>query len=115
MWTLVLLAIYGEILLLIWQGTKEVTLGRLTPGNLVLFGGTLLFVGLSVASLGDAFTRIQRVTGCAERVFKLIRDSTCDELSGSNVVEAKSEGGEIAFGMFVFVIQVSHKNALSMI
>src|SRR6185295_15458113 len=55
-----ILALFGGIVGVIWYGGTLVQSGEITPGELVTFVFYTMFIGASIAGLGDIYSQVQR-------------------------------------------------------
>ena len=68
------LAVFGGITLTIWYGAQLIGLGELEVENFVFFIMITLFVGGSIAGLGDMYGQLQRTIGASERIRDILRE-----------------------------------------
>ena len=74
-------ALFSGILAVIWYGVGEVAANNITIGELLSFVMITLFIGGSVAGLGDMYGNIQKGIGASERVLEIL--NTEDEIDQS--------------------------------
>lgn len=68
------LAVFGGITLTIWYGARLIGLGELEVENFIFFIMITLFVGGSIAGLGDMYGQLQRTIGASERIRDILRE-----------------------------------------
>lgn len=78
----IIFALMGGIILVLWQGAVQVQSGALTSGGLLSFLTTTMFIGGSIAGLGDLFGSLQRAIGSSERVLDILDEA--EEPSGQS-------------------------------
>jgi subfamily B ATP-binding cassette protein MsbA len=66
------LATFCGIIIVLWQGGRQVLDGGLTAGQLVSFLLYTIYIAAAVGSLANFFSAYQEAVGAAERVFDLI-------------------------------------------
>jgi ATP-binding cassette subfamily B protein len=79
-----ILALFGGIVGVIWYGGTLVQSGEITPGELVTFVFYTMFIGASIAGLGDIYSQVQRSIGASERMLEIL-----DELDENNAAKEK--------------------------
>ena len=90
--------VFGGITLTIWYGAKLIGLEELPVEDLVFFVMITLFVGGSIAGLGDLYGQLQKTVGASERVRDLLREESEFELALlGNASDAPKLRGELAF------------------
>ncbi|NOT75091.1 MAG: ATP-binding cassette domain-containing protein [Cyclobacteriaceae bacterium] len=67
-----ILALFGGIVGVIWYGGTLVQTGEITPGELVTFVFYTMFIGASIAGLGDIYSQVQRSIGASERMLEIL-------------------------------------------
>ncbi|MDX2062354.1 MAG: ABC transporter transmembrane domain-containing protein [Bacteroidia bacterium] len=70
----IIFALFGAIVLVIWQGAHLVQRGELTLGDLTKFLLYTMFVGGAIGSLGEMVTQLIRTIGATERVRELLAE-----------------------------------------
>ncbi|HWA35325.1 MAG TPA: ABC transporter transmembrane domain-containing protein [Cyclobacteriaceae bacterium] len=76
-----ILALFGGIVGVIWYGGTLVQSGEITPGELVTFVFYTMFIGASIAGLGDIYSQVQRSIGASERMLEIL-----DEKDENNTI-----------------------------
>ncbi len=88
-----ILALFGGIVGVIWYGGTLVQSGEITGGELVTFVFYTMFIGASIAGLGDIYSQVQRSIGASERMLEIL-----DEKDENNAVGEKLKlKGSIAY------------------
>lgn len=91
-------AVFGGITLTIWYGARLIGLEELAVEDLVFFVMITLFVGGSIAGLGDMYGQLQKTVGASERVRDILREKVEFELPETPVHEtAPRLRGEVSF------------------
>jgi subfamily B ATP-binding cassette protein MsbA len=90
------LLLYGSLILVLWEGGREVLIGRLTPGQLIgyLFYAALLAGPLS--SFASLYGQVQSALGATERVFELL-DTQPEIVDASDALPLPPVVGHVAF------------------
>ncbi|NMB24109.1 MAG: ABC transporter ATP-binding protein [Firmicutes bacterium] len=91
-WPVAELLLVGGMLVVVWYGSREVVVGRLTPGELVGFLGYIGMVSQPVSSLTRAFGVWQQALGAADRIFELLDEEPAVQELPSPVVLGRVEG-----------------------
>jgi ABC transporter fused permease/ATP-binding protein len=68
----IIFALFGGIVLVLWYGSKLVSTGEITLGNLVSFIIYTMFIGGSIGGLGNIYTSLQRAVGASERILEIL-------------------------------------------
>ena len=68
----IIFALFGSIVLVIWQGVLLKESGEIEIGELFSFILYSVFVGASFGGTADIFSRIQKAVGATERLFDLL-------------------------------------------
>ncbi|GAB4423114.1 MAG: ABC transporter transmembrane domain-containing protein [Bacteroidia bacterium] len=68
-------AVFGGITLVIWYGASLIGQGELTVGSLLYFIMITLFIGGSIAGLGDLYGQLQKTIGASERIRAILRET----------------------------------------
>jgi len=91
----IFMAIFGAIVLVIWQGAHMINSGEISIADLISFVLYTAFIGGSVAGLGDLYGQLQKTLGASERVRELL-DEDSESVGfrvAKNMQEAQSLGG----------------------
>jgi ATP-binding cassette, subfamily B, bacterial len=68
----IILVIFGGIVAVGWYGASLVQSGDITVGVLFSFVMYTMFIGFSIAGLGDVYAQVQRSIGSSERVLEIL-------------------------------------------
>ena len=90
----IIFALFGGIVAVLWYGATLVQGGEMSIGDLLTFVMFTIFIGGSVAGLGDMYSQIQRAIGASERVLEII-DEQPEQKDLSNRTEKLN--GQIEF------------------
>jgi subfamily B ATP-binding cassette protein MsbA len=66
------LAVFGGIVVVLWQGGRQVLDGRLTQGDLIQFILYTMFIAGAIGGLVSFTSQYQEAVGAAQRVFELL-------------------------------------------
>lgn len=72
----IIFALFGSIVLVIWQGVLLKEAGEIKIGELFSFILYSVFVGASFGGTADLFARIQKAVGATEHLFDLMDETT---------------------------------------
>lgn len=97
----IIYAIFGGIILLVWNAASWVNSGAISIGDLIEFIIYTGFIGASVGSLGDVYSQLQKTMGASERVREILREKSEFELA-ELAVKAPRLNGEIRFEQVAF-------------
>ena len=89
----VILALFGGIVGVSWYGAHLVEIKDAYVGDLVSFVFYTVFIGGSIAGLGDIYSQVQKSIGASERIVEILDEK--DEQSSSH--ESLKLRGEIHF------------------
>lgn len=70
----IILVLFGGIVGLMWYGASLVQNGTMNSGELLSFVLYTVFIGGSIAGLGDIYGQVQRAIGASERVLDIIQE-----------------------------------------
>lgn len=71
----IIAALFGAIVLVIWQAAKLLQTGDITNGELISFIIYTVFVGASIGGTADLFARIQKAVGATEELFGIMDEA----------------------------------------
>jgi ATP-binding cassette subfamily B protein len=94
----VILALFGGIVGVSWYGAHLVEIKEATVGDLLSFVFYTIFIGGSIAGLGDIYSQVQKSIGASERIVEILDEK--DEQSSS--LETVKLHGEIHFNHVKF-------------
>lgn len=69
-------ALFGGIVLVLWYGATLIEQGSLKTGELIEFILYTIFIGASVAGMGDLYTQLQRTIGASERILEILAEKS---------------------------------------
>lgn len=95
-------AVFGGITLTVWYGATQIADGLITIGDLVYFVMITLFVGGSIAGLGDLYGQLQKMIGASERVRGILKEEAELSLPEGPVKVAEPIAGDIRFDQVGF-------------
>jgi ATP-binding cassette subfamily B protein len=84
----IIVAIFGSIVLVLWEGARLMQSGALTHGELTRFVFCTIFVGGAVSSMAEIFSAMQRAIGATQRVRELLDEPTEPPLTREAHAEA---------------------------
>ena len=71
----VIVGVFGSIVLVLWQGAREMQAGRLTHGNLTTFMLLTIFVGGGVSSFAEIISQVHKAIGATQRVREILSEA----------------------------------------
>lgn len=95
-------AVFGGITLTVWFGATQIADGLITIGDLVYFVMITLFVGGSIAGLGDLYGQLQKMIGASERIRGILKEDPELSLPEGPVKVAEPVAGDIRFDQVGF-------------
>jgi len=90
--TFTIYAIFGGIVLVLWQGMKMVGAGEMTIGALVSFVLFTFYIGVSVGGFGDMFSRLLKAIGSSERLLEIFGKDSEVVVEGSQNLGPRLSG-----------------------
>ncbi|HNP20173.1 MAG TPA: ABC transporter transmembrane domain-containing protein [Fulvivirga sp.] len=90
----IIFALFGGIVAVMWYGATLVQSHSMSVGDLLSFVLYTIFIGGSIAGLGDIYGQVQRAIGASERVLEIIDEEP--ELTDDKGKKLKLKG-EISF------------------
>ncbi len=75
----IILTIFGCIVAVMWYGATLVASGEMMPGELVSFVLITIFIGGSIAGLGDLIGQVQKAIGSSERILEILGEQAEQE------------------------------------
>lgn len=94
-----IIAMFGGIIAVTWYGAYLVQTKGLLIGELVSFVFYTVFVGASIAGLGDLYGQLQKSIGASERILEIL---DLNDEKGDSTLDIKLKGG-ISFNNVSFV------------
>jgi ABC-type multidrug transport system fused ATPase/permease subunit len=69
-------ALFGGIVLVLWYGAGMIAKGTLKTGELIEFILYTIFIGASVAGMGDLYAQLQKTLGASERILEILGEQS---------------------------------------
>lgn len=95
-------AVFGGITLTVWFGATQIADGLISIGDLVYFVMITLFVGGSIAGLGDLYGQLQKMIGASERIRGILKEDAELNLPEGPVEVVEPVTGDIRFDQVGF-------------
>jgi len=92
--------LFGCILFILWKGAGLVQVGEMEAGNLLSFVLYTVFIGSSIAGLGNLYTVLAGAVGATERIQELLDSDT--EVEVNYVTEYKPYKGNVVYNQVSF-------------
>lgn len=93
----VILGIFGSIVLVMWQGARQLQAGLMTHGDLTTFMLYTAFVGGAVGSFAEIISQLQKAIGATQRVREVLHEpSELSVTAGEGDAVARLQGA-VAF------------------
>jgi ABC transporter fused permease/ATP-binding protein len=105
----VILAIFGGIVGVMWFGALQIQQGEITVGELTSFVLYTIFIGGSLAGLGDIYGQVQRAIGSSERLLEILAQE--EERESGKLIPFKARG-EISFNEVAFAYPTRKETAV---
>jgi ATP-binding cassette, subfamily B, bacterial len=93
-------ALFGGIVGVVWYGASLVQSGEMAIGDLLTFTFLTMFIGGSVAGMGEVYSQIQKAIGSSERLLEILDEES--EVNLTQQPDFKKLKGEIAFDSVAF-------------
>ncbi|MEH0158226.1 ABC transporter transmembrane domain-containing protein [Limibacter armeniacum] len=77
----IIFGLFGGIVLVLWYGTTLVSEGAIKIGDLFSFIIYTMFIGGSIAGLGDIYGKLQKGVGASDRVQEILDEATEYEIN----------------------------------
>ncbi|MDH5381304.1 MAG: ATP-binding cassette domain-containing protein, partial [Cyclobacteriaceae bacterium] len=74
----IVFALFGAIVAVMWKGASLVNEGDITSGDLVTFVLVTIFIGASIAGIGDMYGQLQRAVGASQRILEVLDEESED-------------------------------------
>ena len=84
-------ALFGGIVGVVWYGANLVVQGEMLIGDLLTFTFFTMFIGGSVAGMGEVYSQLQKAIGSSERLLEILEEKSEIEL-GKEVAFRKIKG-----------------------
>lgn len=93
----IIFALFGSVVLVIWQGVLLKEAGEIQVGELFSFILYSVFVGASFGGTADLFARVQKAVGATENLFDILDEKTEKLNIGSKAEELSGFKGAVEF------------------
>ncbi|WP_044207401.1 ABC transporter ATP-binding protein [Flammeovirga sp. OC4] len=90
----IIFVLMGGILGVLWYGTYMVSVGEISIGSLTTFVLYTMFIGGSLAGLGDIYGTLQKAVGATDRVEEILAANSEHEIDKETIPKLK---GKISF------------------
>lgn len=70
----IIFGLFGAIVLVLWQGTRQVALGQMTVGELTSFIIYTTFVGAALGGFSEQYAQLQKTLGATERIREILKE-----------------------------------------
>ncbi|MDH5605216.1 MAG: ABC transporter transmembrane domain-containing protein [Cyclobacteriaceae bacterium] len=107
----IVFALFGAIVAVMWKGGSLINEGAITSGDLVTFVLVTMFIGASIAGLGDMFGQLQRAIGASERVLEVLNEDS-EKNNGDTLHRESAIEGKISFEKVSFKYPDTNVNVL---
>ncbi len=72
----VIIGLFGGIILVLWRAATLTQTGQMTIGDLTSFALYTMFIGASVAGLGELYGKVQSTLGASERILEILDEAS---------------------------------------
>ena len=72
----VIIGLFGGIILVLWRAATLAQVGQLSIGDLTSFALYTIFIGASVAGLGELYGKVQSTLGASERILEILEEAS---------------------------------------
>ncbi len=93
----IFVALFGAIILVIWYGAHMINRGEIAVGELVSFMLYTVFIGGSVAGMGDLYSQVQKALGASERVREILGETSEMDMRESAAAPSAALTGPLTF------------------
>jgi ATP-binding cassette, subfamily B, bacterial len=83
----IIVFLFGAIFFILWQGALLIQAGEMEAGDLVTFIVYTMFIGASIAGLGNQYTELASALGATERVKDILEHDQELEIEGDEPVQ----------------------------
>ncbi|MDH5598864.1 MAG: ATP-binding cassette domain-containing protein, partial [Cyclobacteriaceae bacterium] len=97
----IIMSMFGAIVAIMWKGGQLVAADVISPGDLITFVFVTVFIGASIAGIGDMFGQVQRAIGASERVLEILNQDS-EPFYGDGSTEKINLSGDIEFNQVFF-------------
>lgn len=102
--TSIVIGIFGGIVLVLWYGSSQIEAGNITSGDLVKFLLYTVFIGGTLAGLGNIWGQVLEAIGASLRLREMMKEPTeAETYSGvSKASTSSNSGGDIDINALEF-------------
>lgn len=93
----IIFAMFGSIVVVLWQGVLLTQSGELQKGDLVSFVMMSVFIGASFGSIPELYAKIQKSIGASERLMDLLEEQVEPVSTGKKQSVEKRLRGDVEF------------------
>ncbi len=93
-------ALFGGIVGVVWFGANLVIQGEMLIGDLITFTFITMFIGGSVAGMGEVYSQIQKAIGSSERLLEILEEES--EVAIDNQPKFEKITGDVRFQNVAF-------------
>jgi ABC transporter fused permease/ATP-binding protein len=97
-----LFSMFGSFVAILWYGGHLVASGEMNAGDLISFVLYTVFIGGSIAGLGNLIGQIQKAMGASERVMEILTEKTESEIDPDQPLPIRSGDIEIRSASFSY-------------
>jgi ATP-binding cassette subfamily B protein len=72
----IIFGLFGAIVLVLWQGARQVSMGQMTIGELTSFIIYTTFVGAALGGFSEQYAQLQKTIGATERIREILQEPT---------------------------------------
>jgi len=84
----IIVFLFGAIFFILWRGALMIQAGEMEAGDLVTFIVYTMFIGGSIAGLGNQYTELASALGATERVKEILEQDQELQIDGNEPVES---------------------------
>ena len=95
----IIIALFGSLIFVIWEGTGMVEQKIITIGKLIEFLMYTVFIGASIGGMSDTFVRLLKAIGASERIVDILNTPQETDTEPLNIQKLK---GSIQFSDVAF-------------
>jgi len=93
----VIVALFGALFFIIWEGASLLQAGKITAGDLIAFVSYTAIIGGAIAGLGNFYTEILGAIGATERVRDILDKPSEVEIRPVKAADRSSMQGDIRY------------------
>lgn len=80
----IIFCMFGTIVFIVWKGVEFTKTGEISPDQLISFILFTVFVGASIGSLPDLFSKIQKAIGATEHLMNILDEQNEEDVYSQN-------------------------------